>query len=151
MPAQTSIGFWVLEGVGILLCVLLLAGQTVALIDYDLTVSLGLQEPASEITEIGVIFNKAFGAADTFLYLPLLVIGLVGFWFRRMWGTIALAAALGITAYWPIFSLYALYAAIGTPGFTFSRHTSYTFMLVPISVYALWGLVFLYRTRDRLR
>jgi len=47
--------------------------------------------------------------------------------------------------------LYALYAAIGTPGFTFSRHTSYTFMLVPISVYALWGLVFLYRTRDRLR
>jgi len=122
-----------------------------ALVDYEFVVSLGLQEPASEITEIGVVFNKAFGAADTLVYLPLLVIGLVGFWMERTWGLIALAAALGITAYWPIVSLYALYAARGIPGFTFSSHTTYTLILVPIAIYALWGLAFLYRTRDRLR
>ena len=145
MSSRNSIGFWTLEGLGLLLCGFLLVGQTGALIDYDLTVSLGLQEPAREITEIGVVFNKAFGAADTFVYLPLLLIGLVGFWLRRKWGVIALAAALGITAYWPIVSLYALYGAIGTPGFSFSNHTLYTAILVPVFVYGLWGLVYLLR------
>jgi hypothetical protein len=123
----------------------LLIGQTGALIDYDLMVSLGLQEAAHEITEIGVVYNEAFAAADTFVYLPLLVIGLVGLWFQTRWGVVTLAAALGITAYWPIVALCALYAAIGTPGFNFSNHTLYTAILVPVFVYGLCGLVFLAR------
>lgn len=150
MPSQRSAGFWVLEGGGVFLCVLVLAGQTMALIDYDLTVSWGLQEPASAVTAVGVALNKGFGAADTVVYLPLLIGGLVGLWFRKAWAVIAMAAALGITAYWPVVSLYTLYAAIGAPGFTFPSHTAYTMILVPIIVYGLWGLTVLYRHRDWL-
>ncbi len=146
MQTTRSVSFWILEGVGAFLCVMLLAGQTLALIDYDLAVSIGLQEPASQITEMGVAFNKGFGAADTIIYLPVFVIGLVGFWLGKPWGTIALAAALGITAYWPVVVVYAFHFAKGAPGFEFAGTTLYTFILVPIVVYALWGLAYLYRT-----
>jgi len=143
MPEDRSTGFWVLAGLGTLLLVMLLAAQTTALIDYDLAVSWGLQEAPSAITEMGVAVNKGSAAADTFIYVPLLAIGLAGYWLKKRWGTIALAAALGITTYWPIVALWTLYAARGVPGFNFSSHASYTVMLVPFVVYALWGLIFL--------
>lgn len=135
-----------MEGAGIFLCVWLFLGQTMALVDYEFTISLGLQEAASAVTDIGVAYNKAFGVADTLFYLPLLVIGLVGYGLGKTWGVVPLAAALGITAYWPIVCLYALYAAKGAPGFTFSSHMLYTIILVPVAAYGLWGLAFLYWT-----
>ena len=151
MPAQNSVGFWVLGGGALFICVTRPVGQTMSLIDYDLTVSWGLQEPASEITAMGVVLNKAFAAADTVVYLPLMVIGLAGLWLRKKWGLIALSAGLGITAYWIIEVLYFIYAARGLPGFTLSKQTTFTLMLVPLVVYAIWGLVFLCRDRDRFR
>jgi hypothetical protein len=150
MPTRHPLGFWVLEGVGIFILVTLFAGQGLALVDYDLAVSWGLQEGASSITPFGVAVNKGFAAADIAIYGPLLAIGLVGFWGGKLWGTIALAAALGITAYWPIACLYALYVAKGIPGFTFASHALFTALLLPFVAYALWGLVFLYRSRGRL-
>jgi hypothetical protein len=151
MSSQGSIGFWVLTGVAIFICVTLPVGQTMSLIDYDLTVAWGLQEPASAVTAMGVVLNKAFAAADTAVYLPLVAIGVVGLWLGKAWGMIALAAALGITAYWPIEVLYFIYAARGLPGFTLGHHTVYTLVLLPFVIYALWGLTFLYRHRDRFR
>lgn len=151
MPAKNSLGFWVLFGVGLFIAVTLPIGQTMSLIDYDLTVSWGLQEPASEITAMGVVLNKAFAAADTVIYLPLVVIGLVGLLLRKTWGLIAFSAALGITAYWVIQVIYFIYAAQGLTGFTFSRQMTFTLMLLPLEVYAVWGLIFLYRDRDRYR
>ncbi len=151
MPTPNSIGFRLLGGVGLFICVMLSIGQTMSLIDYDLTVSWGLQEPASTVTAMGVVLNKAFAVADTLVYLPLVGIGLAGVWLRKTWGLIAFSAALGITAYWIIEVLYFIYAARGLPGFILSSQTKLTLMLLPLEVYALWGLAFLYRNRDQFR
>ena len=146
MSPPRSVGFRVLVGVGIFICATLPIGQTMAVIDYDFAVRLGMQEPASQITEIGVALNKGFGAADTLVYLPLFAIGLVGYWRGRSWGLIPLAAALGITAYWPVLCLYFLYAARNAPGFATSNYGLYLAILVPIFLYAVWALAFLHRS-----
>ena len=150
MWLQRPAGFWVLQGVGLLLCVILLAGQTLSLVDYDLTVALGLQEPAGQITDVGVAVNLGFAAADTIVYLPLLAAGLAGLWLGRPWGTVALAAALGITAYWPVAVLFMLFFAEDAPGFTFPYLAAYAAGLVPVAVFGLWGLWYLVRHRERL-
>ena len=84
---------------GILSSVMFLVGQTMSFINYDFTVSIGLQESKDIVGEMGVAINKGFGVGDTIIYLPLLVIGIVGLWFRKKWGLFAMTGALGITAY----------------------------------------------------
>ena len=46
----SSFGLKALLVIGILLNILLVAGQTLSLVDYDLIVSLGLQESKAELT-----------------------------------------------------------------------------------------------------
>lgn len=58
MFQKRKIGFWFLVAIGLHLNFLFLIGQTGAIINYDFTVSLGLQESKNEITEIGVAFNN---------------------------------------------------------------------------------------------
>jgi len=138
-------GFWVLMIVGILLLAMLLLGQTMSFIDYDFTVAMGLQEPEEEITEIGVAMNKGFGVGDTLIYLPLLVLGLVGLWRNKIWGVFAMSGALAITAYWPMVCLSMLVFARGAPGFHFARYIPYSILLGAISIYGIWGLWYMYR------
>jgi hypothetical protein len=80
MKASTNrtSGFWFLIGLGVLLNIVYLLGQTMAIINYDFAVSIDLQEPANEITEIGVALNKGFGFGDTVFYIPLFVVGIIG-------------------------------------------------------------------------
>ena len=68
-------GFWLLISIGILLNIMYLLGQTMALIDYDFAVSLGLQESSDQITQVGVALNKGFGLGDTVFYMPLFIAG----------------------------------------------------------------------------
>ncbi|MFA5811439.1 MAG: hypothetical protein WC956_03810, partial [bacterium] len=97
MPFNRPIGLWFMTIVGILLLAVLIFGQMMAFIDYDFTVSLGLQEPAEMIGVMGIAVNKAFGLGDTVVYVPLLVAGLAGLWLRKQWGVFAMAGALAIT------------------------------------------------------
>ncbi|NIR25424.1 MAG: hypothetical protein GWN77_00210, partial [Gammaproteobacteria bacterium] len=80
----------------------MIAGQTGALIDYDFTVSIGMQESAEELTDFGVVWAKGFAFADTLIYIPLFITGIIGTLKRRRWGALALFGALAITAYWPL-------------------------------------------------
>ena len=148
--AKRPPGLWILEAVGAFICVMVVAGQTMALVDYDLVVSWGLQEAAAEVTAMGVALNKGFGLGDTAIYLPLFAVGLAGLWRGRAWGVAALMAALGITAYWPVVVLATLFYAETVPGFTFARHGAYLVMLVPLVLYAQWGLFYLHRHGRRL-
>jgi hypothetical protein len=116
-------------------------------IDYNFTVSIGLQESRDVIGEMGVAVNKGFGVGDTIIYTPLLVCGLIGLWSRKMWGVFAMASALAITAYWPMVCLFFLLFARGTAGFNFTSFTSYTITLTLTTLYSLWGLWYLYRNR----
>jgi len=98
--AGRSFGFWVIAVFLAASILLMLVGQTMAVFDYDLTVRLGLQEKPEEMTDFGVQVNRAFGAADTAVYVPLMLISLVGLILRKRWSLLITAAFFGASAYW---------------------------------------------------
>ena len=143
-------GFWLLIGFGIVLNILYLLGQTMAVINYDFAVSIGLQESVNEITEIGVASNKGFGFGDTVIYIPLYVLGIIGLLKRSAFGFYAMFGAMAITMYWPVVGLSMVIFAKGAPGWQFTNYTSYSILLSIIAFYGIWGFWFLYKNRDIL-
>lgn len=127
-------------GPGWLLLAYLIYAQGVSAIDYELGVAMGVQEPAEAITEVGRAFWYGFAFADLVLYIPLLVCGLVGHGLGSAWGRSVLAAALGITVYWPIVCLAALVAARGADGWELANETAYWIVLPSISIWGAWGI-----------
>ena len=150
MKKKFSSGFWILIVIAILLNLMYLLGQTMAMIDYELTVSLGLQESVREISEVGVAFNKGFGFGDTFIYIPLFIIGIIGLLRRRSIGLYCMIGALAITAYWPAVCMSALYFAKGAKDFHFSSYPEYTVMLSLICFYGLWGMWYVVKNKEKL-
>ena len=150
MINKRTIGFWILMIFGILILVMLLIGQMMSFINNEFTVSIGLQESVDVIGEMGIAVNKGFGVGDTIIYIPLLVIGLLGLWIKKEWGVFAMASALGITAYWPMVSIFLLLFAKGSPGFNFTNFTSYAIILIAFTIYGIWGLWYLYKKRNIL-
>ena len=150
MADKRPFGFWVLVVLGMLILVMLFVGQMMSFINYEFTVSIGMQESVDVIGEMGVAVNKGFGVGDTIIYIPLLLFGIVGLLIRKRWSIYAMAGALGISAYWPVVSIFILIFARGTPGFNFSQYASYSILLTVITVYGLWGLWYLLANRNRI-
>ncbi len=150
MEKKRTKDVWVLIGIGILLNIMYLVGLTMSVINYDFTVSVGLQEPASEITEIGVAFNKGFGLGDSLFYMPVFIIGIIGLIRKTSTGFYMMIGAMAITVYWPIVCLTTVYFAKGSPGWGFSDYTSYTILLSLIAIYGLWGMWYLISHRNTL-
>ncbi|WP_406661733.1 hypothetical protein V7O66_04230 [Methanolobus sp. ZRKC3] len=143
-------GFWILISIGILLTIFLLLGQTLSLIDYDLTVSLGLQESVEEVSEVGIAWAKGFAFGDTVFYLPLLVMGIIGLLKKRAWGLYSMFGALAITVYWPIVSLFAIFIGKDALNLDPGKYVSFSIVLPLIVIYGLWGMWYLYKNRNEL-
>lgn len=139
MPRKGT-GFWMLQGPGWLLLIYLLYAQGIPALDYDMGVAMGTQEPASQITEVGAAFWRGFAFGDLVTYAPLLAAGLVGHMLSKAWGRVTLAAALGITVYWPVVCLAAVIAARDAKGWSLPGETEYWIVLPPIALWAAWGL-----------
>lgn len=137
---QRGIGFWMLQGPGWLLLMYLIYAQGIPAIDYDRGVAMGTQESHEQITEVGVAFWWGFAFGDLVIYIPLLVAGLIGHLMAKAWGNITLAAALGITVYWPVVSLAAVVAARQADGWHLSNDSVYWTVLPPVALWAVWGL-----------
>ena len=145
MINKRKIEFWFLMIPGILILLMLIFGQMMAVVDYEFTVSIDMQEPVEVVDEFGVAMNKAFGVSDTIIYLPLLLFGLVGLWLRKPWGLFTMFGALAITAYWPVIHIFYVLYAEGLPGFYFTEFTSFIITLTIITSYAFWGMYYLYK------
>lgn len=145
---RRSIGFRVLIVVGIVLNVMFLLGQTLSLFDHDLTVALGLQESAAELTDAGIAFAKGFAFGDTVFYVPLFVAGIVGLLRNRPWGAWCMSGALAVTVYWPVVHLYTIYAGKDALHLSPGKYLSYSVILPLTALYGLWGMWFLYRNRE---
>ncbi|MFC1501597.1 hypothetical protein ACFL58_04030 [Elusimicrobiota bacterium] len=145
MNNKRNIGFWVLIITGILLAILLVAGQTLAVFNYDLTVSLGLQESAEEVGKVGIAYAKGFGFGDTLIYIPLLLIGIIGLFRNKKWGFVSMFGSLAITAYWPMVCLYAVFVERTAIQLTSDKYISYSILLPLITIYGLWGMWYLYK------
>lgn len=140
--------FWLLQAPGWLLLLYLVYAQGIPAIDYELGIAMGTQESSEQITEVGVAFWKAFALGDLLIYIPLFAAGLTGHVMARAWGNIILAAALGITVYWPVVSLAAIASARQAEGWNLSGDSVYWFVLPPVAFWATWGLMQLARGAD---
>jgi hypothetical protein len=143
-------GFCVLMILGVFFLLMLLFGQMMSFINYDFSVSLGLQESVDILGDTGVAINKAFGVGDTMIYLPLLLIGLIGLWLKKKWGLFSMIGALGITAYWPMVCLFILIMTKGLPEFHFNSFIEYTVVLSLFTIYGIWGIGYLYKNYKEL-
>ena len=140
MITKDHIDFWTVQCAGWLLLLYLVYAQAIAAIDYELGVSLGTQEPAEEITEVGAAFWYGFAFGDVVVYIPLLAAGLIGIWLRAPWARVVFGAALGITVYWPIVSLAAISVVRGASGWNLPDEVNYWIVLPLIALWGAWAL-----------
>ncbi|MCP4072834.1 MAG: hypothetical protein GY742_14025 [Hyphomicrobiales bacterium] len=140
---MTGLTFWFIQLPGWLLFFYLAIAQCTAAINYQLGVRMGTQEPAEQITEVGVAIFRGLAFADLVFYTPLLGLGLIGHMLGSGWTFPAIGAALGITAYWPIVSLATVKAARGKPGWNLPKERQYWIVLPIIALWGFLGLVLL--------
>ena len=137
---KRGIEFWSIQGPGWLLFSYLIYAQAIPAFDYDMGVSMGTQESAEQISEVGVAFWYGFAFSDLVTYIPLLAMGLIGYCLDKVWGRMLLAAALGITVYWPTVCLAAVVAARGATGWNLTDEAGYWVVLPLITLWGIWGL-----------
>jgi len=152
MKYKRTIGFWILIITGITLLVMYVLGQSASLINYDFTVSIGLQEPRDQVGEVGVAISRGFAIGDTIIYVPLLILGILGLFKRKAWGMFAMVGALAVTIYWPIVNLFYMLSANKLNYFNIPQATVnlYMILLPLISFYGIWGTWYLYTRRREL-
>jgi hypothetical protein len=137
---KRDLDFWTIQLPGWLLLAYLVYAQAIPAFSYETGVAMGTQESAEVVSEVGVAFWYGFALGDLLTYIPLLALGLIGFWLRRNWGRIVLAAALGITVNWPAECLAAVVAARDASGWSLPDETPYWIVLPLIMLWAVWGV-----------
>lgn len=147
-PRKKRIGFWAIQAPGWLLMAYLVYAQGISAFSYDLGVAMGTQEPAQAITEVGAAFWYGFALGDLLTYIPILFVGLIGHMLSTRWGIVVLAAALGITIYWPVVCLAALVDARDAAGWNIQSELPYWVVCSVIVAWGLVGLLIVLRDRD---
>ncbi|WP_297707538.1 hypothetical protein [uncultured Eudoraea sp.] len=145
MNNKKGVSFWVLILAAIVLIIFLTTGQTLSLIDYDLAIDLGLQESEKEIGKVGIAFAKGFAFGDTIIYIPMLIIGILGLIKGKKWGALFMFGGLAISVYWPVVHLYAIYIETDAIVLNPDKYISFPIVLTLITVYGLWGISYLYK------
>jgi len=148
--AGRSCGFWVIVVFLAVSIVLMLMGQTLGVFNYDLAARLGLQEKPEEMTDFGVQVNRAFGAADTVVYLPLIVISMVGLILRKRWSLLVTAAFFGASAYWTVTVTFMLLFLPGVTGYSNVPGPEIWLFIGTYMVVGVLGLFYLIRRGDEL-
>ena len=115
--------------------------QCVSALRYDFGVALGLQQPASAISPVGAAWWHGFAVADSLVFVPLMAIGLVGHRRGTALGRIALAAAAGISVYWPAVFGASMVLSRRVDGWKMPSETA---IWAFGGVFFAWGLMALY-------
>lgn len=142
--------FWFLVVFLAVSVILMLAGQTLGVFNYELAARLGLQEKPEEMTDFGVQVNRAFGVADTVVYLPLILASLIGLWLRKRWSLLTTAAFFGASAYWTVTVTFILLFLPGVSGYTNVPGPEIWLFIGTYMVVGVLGLVYLIRRGDEL-
>lgn len=125
-------------------------GQTMAVINYDYAVQLGLQEGINDVGAFGVQMNRAIGAADSIIYIPLIALSIIGLILKKQWALLTTAAVLGISAYWAITASFLLTLLAGVPGYYFEPGFDYWLIITIYITFGITGLLYLIFRGDRL-
>jgi hypothetical protein len=125
-------------------------GQTFSLMNYEAAVTFGLQESVEEVGDVGIAFAKGFALADTIIYNPLLIAGIIGLLRQKKYGVYTLLAACAISVYWPIVHLYAIFIERNAIVLYSEKYVSFPIILSLIIVYGLWGMWYLFKNQKSL-
>jgi len=117
-------------------------GQTMAIFNYEFAVKIGLQEDVEEVSEFGVQINRAFGAGDTFVYIPLMAISLAGLFLKKRWSLVTTAAVMGISAYWATTVAFMLLFLPGVPNYNFEPGPEYWLFISAYILFGVWGVFY---------
>ncbi len=117
---------------------------------YDFAVKIGMQESVEEVTAFGVEMNRAFGASDTLVYIPLILFSLVGLILRKRWGLVVTAAAMRISVYWAVTMTAVMVFLRGVPGYNLLPGVEYWVFLGAFMIFGVWGIFYLVFSGDRL-
>jgi hypothetical protein len=147
---KRPVAFWVIVIFHALSATLLLIGQTTAMFAYDFAVRIGLQESLEEVTAFGVQMNRAFGAGDTFVYIPLILIALFGLLMRKRWALVVNAAVMGISLYWTVTMTALMIFARVVPGYQLRPGPDYWVFIGSFVIFGAWGLLYIVFRGDRL-
>lgn len=147
---KRPIAFWVIVVFHMLSAILLLVGQTTAMFAYDFAVGIGLQESVEEVTLFGVQMGRAFGASDTFVYIPLILLSVIGLLMRKRWALIVNAAVMGISLYWTVTMTALMIYARVVPEYQLHPGLDYVVFIGSFALFGLWGLWYLVFRGDRL-
>ena len=147
---KRSISYWIVILFLAVSTVLLILGQTMAIFKYDFAVRLGLQEDVKEVGEFGVQLNRAFGAGDTFVYIPLIAISIAGLVLKKRWALITTAAVMGISAYWATTAAFMLWFLIGVPNYNLIPGPEYWVFISAYIVFGVWGVICLIFRGDKI-
>ena len=140
--------FVFIQVTGWLFLAYLVYAQGIAALSYDFGVSMGTQEPADNVTEIGAAFWYGFALGDAVFYIPLLLAGLIGLTRNKQWGRGVMIAAMGITVYWPIVCLVAIATAHGAVGWNLPKESEYWIVLPLIAAWGAWVMWWLIRPQQ---
>jgi len=144
MPrTKRPIAFWIIILFLALSIALMLIGQTTAVFDYDLAVRLGLQESAGDVSGFGVQVNRAFGAGDTVVYIPLMVVSLAGLFLRKRWSLLTTAAFAGVSVYWSVTVSFMFLFLPGVSGYSNVPGPEIWFFIGAYMIFGVWGLIYL--------
>jgi hypothetical protein len=118
-------------------------GQTMAIFNYDFAVRLGLQESLGQVGEYGVQINRAFGGGDTVVYIPLMVVSLIGLFLKKRWSLLTTAAVVGVSAYWSVTASFMLAFLPGVSDYNLMPGLMYWLFIGAYIVFGIWGLFYL--------
>ena len=141
--SKRPFGFWIIVVVLFLSIMLILVGQTMSVFNYEFTVDIGLQEGQEEVGEHGVQVNRAFGVGDTLVYIPLMILSLVGLAFRKHWSLITAAAFFGISAYWSVTIGFMLIFLPSVSGYSYVPGLEIWTFVGAYFALGIWGLGYL--------
>jgi hypothetical protein len=151
MPKKNRpIAFWVFIIFLTLSILSMLIGQTMSVFNYDLTVRLGLQESPQQVGKYGVQVNRAFGAGDTIVYIPLLIASLLGLWLKKRWSLITTAAVAGVSAYWSMTVSFVMLFLPGTTGYNYYPGPEIWIFIGAYFIFGIWGIIYLIFRGDTL-
>jgi hypothetical protein len=147
---RRPIAFWIMTSFLAASILLMLMGQAMAVLNYHLAVRLGLQESMEQVGEFGVQVNRAFGAGDTVVYVPLMVVSLHGLFLRKRWALLTTAAVAGISAYWSATVCFIFLFLPGVPGYVYVPGPAIWLFAGTYTLFGIWVLLYLVFLGDTL-
>lgn len=145
------IGYYTIAWIQALSALIFLLTQTACVFAYDWTVKHGFQASEAEIGSVLVQNGRAYGAADTLLYIPLLCTSAFGLFYKKRWSLICTAASAGISSYWALTGYFLLlFASRQVEDFTYMPDVATWTLIVFYFLYGILLLTFLYHYWDTL-